>query len=562
MQSRKLSSIFLAFIVIFLSTTVTAQSNRELFWWLNDESVRKYLSLSSIEREAFSRPRIEIENESPELLWRIFISLLEEGNWVHSQVIYERVIKIDPHPNNAKDLSKKIYEIGNTFSKHCGWFTGGLVLFAYKTAIELDSNPDYAETIYETENRCWKEWKEENNPFALYDSYLAYGLAIKLKPSANAFYELGTKFHLEQFLDSAIASYYQALRLPDETPPSIENSSSVHALIYQQLGTIWLNSGKLNKAIEAVDNSIKIEKLEPNQANSHYLRGVALTMLNRLDEAVEAFNRAIQLRPNYAEPHNGLGNVYEKQGLLEDAVKAYREAVALDSTNSLFQRDLKEAERQLSLSNQINPKVSLSVRSSVVKVKTRGGFVSNDDNNCGDGTGWIVSNSNNQAWLITNRHVVEGCNDIKVVLFDNPSKSLPAEIFKIDEEKDLAVLKVSNIPTDIKPLSIASTQPNNNDTIFVVGHPEQGGGDSWTTVKGEISAIILGNEFLQLDITVDGGNSGSPVLNKNNEVVGLIFQRTNDKRLESFATGSFGIAYPINIIQEKLDIWGVPYENK
>jgi len=526
-------------------------------------------------------------------VWENYENSINQENANEALVFHLYIESRKISPDNTTDKAQTFFLLGTQLAneKDCSRIKNAL--FAYKTALSLDNNLNQEKEIYQFADFCYQQSSKLSND-DFYPYVLAYVIGLKLNPSSESYLKLSSAIAYEmlysggerfdEYADIILDAVKQVLELPDKKvtltfplyfiydgqaivrknygylPNKYNNwgeevTSSSHALAYTLIGNISASSGSLNEANDAFQQAIAIN---PNLSMAYAGIGKNKILQIQFEDAEKYLRKAIELNPNYADTYNSLGDLYTKQEQLKRAVDAYRKAVSIKPAHSLYVIKLDEAEKQLSLANQLEPKLDDSVRSSVVIVKTK----SSTRENCGDATGWIVSNRNNQALIVTNRHVVQECNNINIVLYDNPSISLPAEVFKVDEEKDLAVLKASNLPTDIKPIAIASTQPNNNDTVFVIGHPYQGGGESWTTVKGEISAIILGNELLQLDITVDGGNSGSPVLNKDNEVTGLLFELSNDKRLESFATGRFGFAYPINVVREKLNLWEVPYENK
>ena len=141
----------------------------------------------------------------------------------------------------------------------------------------------------------------------------------------------------------------------------------------------------------------------------------------------------------------------------------------------------------------------------------------------GEGSGVIVDEN---GYIITNNHVVEGADRIRVRLFNGNEKRYDAELIGTDAETDLAVIKI-----DVgNKLPIAKM--GNSDAIDVgdwaiaVGSPF---GFRETVTVGIISAkarevggaIRPFQKFLQTDAAINPGNSGGPLLNIRGEIVGI-----------------------------------------
>ena len=101
-------------------------------------------------------------------------------------------------------------------------------------------------------------------------------------------------------------------------------------------------------------------------------------------------------------------------------------------------------------------------------------------------------------------------------------KRLPAKIVKItaaSDKLDLALLEVTNIPRDIKPLARSSTPVTLNAPIRIIGYPCTA--DDWTVATGEV--INQTDQELRMSAISSPGNSGSPVLDQQNRVVGVVW---------------------------------------
>jgi serine protease Do len=137
----------------------------------------------------------------------------------------------------------------------------------------------------------------------------------------------------------------------------------------------------------------------------------------------------------------------------------------------------------------------------------------------GHGSGVIVDE---EGYIMTNRHVVQGDPQVKVVLSDGSSHT--AEIIGADELTDLAVLKIH---TD-RPLTAAQWGDSNalavGSFVWAVGSPF---GLDHTITFGIVSAkerTGVGTphqDFLQTDAAINPGNSGGPLVNVKGEIVGI-----------------------------------------
>jgi len=153
------------------------------------------------------------------------------------------------------------------------------------------------------------------------------------------------------------------------------------------------------------------------------------------------------------------------------------------------------------------------------------------------GSGFIVDPS---GLIVTNNHVVGEAAKVEIILQDNTK--YPAKIVGRDPHTDLAVLKIA---AD-KPLPYVAFGDSGaaqvGDWVVAVGNPF-GLGGSVTT--GIISArgrdIHAGqfDDFLQIDASINRGNSGGPTFNLNGDVIGI------NTAIYSPNGGSVGIGFAV-----------------
>ena len=155
------------------------------------------------------------------------------------------------------------------------------------------------------------------------------------------------------------------------------------------------------------------------------------------------------------------------------------------------------------------------------------------------GSGVIVDP---KGFILTNRHVVEKADRIRVKLQDDPGSVLhDAKVVGTDQETDLAVIKI-----DVDK-SLPSAKLGNSDSmqvgdwVLAVGSPF---GLQETVTAGIVSAkgrnIVPGRQFqsfIQTDAAINPGNSGGPLLNINGELIGIN---------TAIRDGAQGIAFALN----------------
>ncbi|HSG32806.1 MAG TPA: DegQ family serine endoprotease [Thermodesulfobacteriota bacterium] len=137
----------------------------------------------------------------------------------------------------------------------------------------------------------------------------------------------------------------------------------------------------------------------------------------------------------------------------------------------------------------------------------------------GLGSGFIISED---GFIVTNNHVVEKANDIKIIL--ESGKSYKAEIIGKDPKTDLALLKIEP-EEDLPAISFGRSDILDiGDWVVAIGNPF---GLGHTVTAGIVSAkgrsLGLGSydDFIQTDAAINPGNSGGPLFNLDGEVVGV-----------------------------------------
>lgn len=154
-----------------------------------------------------------------------------------------------------------------------------------------------------------------------------------------------------------------------------------------------------------------------------------------------------------------------------------------------------------------------------------------------------------QGFVLTNHHVIEGADEIKLVLADG--STLDAKVIGSDPDSDLAVLKAegSNLP--------AVTFGNSDalhvgDVVLAIGNPFGFGN---TVTLGIVSALGRGlgintfESFIQTDAAINPGNSGGALVDVEGNLIGInsnIYSRTGGSE-------GIGFAIPVTIARQVME---------
>ena len=159
----------------------------------------------------------------------------------------------------------------------------------------------------------------------------------------------------------------------------------------------------------------------------------------------------------------------------------------------------------------------------------------------GVGSGCIISKD---GFILTNNHVVEGADQIKVKLADG--KERDGRIIGRDPKTDLALVKIDGEP-ELRPLKLGDSDSLKvGNWVVAVGSPfglEQTVTAGIVSAKGRVIGSGPYDNFIQTDASINPGNSGGPLINMQAEVVGI--------NTAIMASGQgIGFAIPINMAKE------------
>jgi len=553
------------------------------------------------------RQAIQIDPKNATPYYGLGIALRDQGNLDEAIAAYRQAIQIDPKydpPYNG---------LGNALRAQ-----GKLdeAIAAYRQAIQLD--PKYAIPYNGLGNALSDQGK-------LDEAIAAFRQAVQLDPKfAPPYNGLGAALRAQGKLDEAIAAYRQAIQLDPK-----------YAIPYNGLGNALSDQGKLDEAIAAYRQAIQLDpklaipynglgnalrdqgkwdeaiaafrqaiQLDPKYAIPYNGLGNALRDQGKWDEAIAAFRQVLSLPDAKRTPasthtiaHNNLGYTLQQQRNFTEAIAEYQKSIALDPNFATATNNLREAQRLLALQRNPQPAVTddqkylpsiteeplVSVLRSTARiiVQTSGGT----SNGPKIGTGWVVKRDGNEVWVVTNRHVLlsdqqtsRPSTAIEVEFFsDLPDEKRPRytavveRMTELNEEPDLAVLRITGIPSDIQPLEVSTGRISRNTPVRVIGHPYTID-DPWNSSSGEISNYSPNptSIFIPVDAYVAEGNSGGPVVNDQLQVIAIMVRIRGSRDIANDpnqpppplqdadpATGEVGLAYRIDIVMEKLRSWRI-----
>ena len=164
----------------------------------------------------------------------------------------------------------------------------------------------------------------------------------------------------------------------------------------------------------------------------------------------------------------------------------------------------------------------------------------------GTGSGFIISAD---GLILTNHHVVDGADEIKVRLTDN--REFTGKVLGSDAKTDIAVVKID--AKDLPYLTMGnSDELKVGEWVAAIGSPF---GLDNTVTSGIVSAKSrkLPSDqyvpFIQTDVAVNPGNSGGPLFNMKGEVVGI------NSQIFSTSGGFLGLSFaiPSNLAMQIMD---------
>ena len=225
----------------------------------------------------------------------------------------------------------------------------------------------------------------------------------------------------------------------------------------------------------------------------------------------------------------------------------------IDTTDVSFKKD-----GALSITEAFQKVAPAVVTVSTKGVATFNGFFQQEVE--GIGSGFII---NEDGYILTNYHVIEGAKEVSVTLSDNTTVS--AKVVNYDENQDVAMLKITD--ENVKVPAVAELGDSNalqqGEEVIAIGTPLSAD-LSQTVTNGIVSALNRNVEtesgvvlnLIQTNASINPGNSGGPLVNTKGQVVGI-----NTMKMSGENTEGIGFAIPINDISDKIESLSKPILN-
>jgi serine protease Do len=162
------------------------------------------------------------------------------------------------------------------------------------------------------------------------------------------------------------------------------------------------------------------------------------------------------------------------------------------------------------------------------------------------GSGFLISAD---GYAVTNNHVVQDADEVTVKI--QGGTELKAEVIGTDPKTDLALIKIKS-DKPFQFVKFAETPARVGDIVMAVGNPFGLGGSVTTGIvsaRGRDIGSGPYDDFLQIDASINRGNSGGPAFNLQGEVIGV------NTAIFSPSGGSVGIGFaiPAEVTQDVVD---------
>lgn len=158
------------------------------------------------------------------------------------------------------------------------------------------------------------------------------------------------------------------------------------------------------------------------------------------------------------------------------------------------------------------------------------------------GTAFVVSNNGH---ALTNHHVINGCTEVKIA-----GREGIAKVITSDRVNDLALLQLPGNTKDVASLNPNSGRLRQGEDIIVFGYPLNSvlssGGNLTQGIISATTGIENNTNQIQITAPIQGGSSGSPVMDKKGNVVGVVSSRLDMKAARITGTLPQNVNFAVN----------------
>ena len=175
--------------------------------------------------------------------------------------------------------------------------------------------------------------------------------------------------------------------------------------------------------------------------------------------------------------------------------------------------------------------------------------------NAVSGSGFVISSNATSSYIVTNYHVINNVQDIKV-FFAN-GDSYDATLVGGEQENDIAVLRIE--VGNLQTVTLGDSDALNvGENVYAIGNPL--GELTFTFTGGYVSAkdrsVTMSDgtvmNMLQTDTAINSGNSGGPLFNEYGQVIGIVSAKLSSSSSSEASVEGLGFAIPINDVRDMI----------
>jgi Flp pilus assembly protein TadD len=155
------------------------------------------------------------------------------------------------------------------------------------------------------------------------------------------------------------------------------------------------------------------------------------------------------------------------------------------------------------------------------------------------GTGFFIG----PGEVVTNVHVIKNAHRVEIHTLEGKGRTYPVSgALALDEEADLALLRVE-LPADrSRPLTLTASLPDEGEPVFVIGNPLRLEGSVSDGIVSAVREVPDLGRIIQTTAPVSHGNSGSPLFNMRGQVIGIVTVKVTNGQNINLALGVSRIA--------------------
>ena len=155
------------------------------------------------------------------------------------------------------------------------------------------------------------------------------------------------------------------------------------------------------------------------------------------------------------------------------------------------------------------------------------------------GTGFFIRTGE----VVTNMHVIKNAHRVEIHTLEGKGRTYPvAGALAVDDEADLALLRVELPAERSKPLNLTTSLPDEGESIFLIGNPLRLEGSVSDGIVSAIREVPDLGRIIQVTAPVSHGNSGSPLFNMRGQVIGIVTVKVTNGQNINLALGVSRIA--------------------